>query len=426
MSGWGVALLTTIALFASTAKAGTEAAPEVTDATGDGHLDCTTGLPTDALPACATIPSQDSIDIAKLWIVDVSPTAFEVHLALTGAPNFGAGVGTDTPLGCAQVAGTIQYYALFNALNPAGVALVTTDPGSKNPQESAYVVASLNCDTATKQLEPDFSWGALETDTTSGSNFNNEGSVAGAVVGNSIVWTVPRNIATVALPEGAAANGYSLGGLYAQSGVTPRVVAGLVFSADRAPDTGFGSSFVFGSAASAAKPIYSDLTTAAFTLAAKNPAPTNQTYVYNWTNAQADVDVTFGAAARAGTAHVVVKDSSNTTVLDKTFPPAANGSFELPSAKTGKWQVTVTYAGFTGDVMLSIAKHQSTSTATPTPTHTTGPAPTQTTTAAGTSTSSAAPTGAPSATTTTKGTPGVGLLLLLAALGAGVAIRRRL
>ncbi|HUR63288.1 MAG TPA: hypothetical protein VM241_02290 [Candidatus Thermoplasmatota archaeon] len=419
-SGWAVALLTTLALTAPAVTAGTAAAPEITDASGDGSV-CIQA------PACAT---QDFLDVKLGWVDVPDATHVAFHLEVAGAaPASGAGVGVGLPdpLGfCAALEGSVIYTFHFQAQDPAGAALFATTAGG-DPVTDQYLVATRPCDTAAAGPGA-LDWGfyLAYAFTNGGQSFLSQSDVTGSIAGNQFTWVVERSAPSVNLPAGPAV-GYKLANLAATSGLYVALVAvtdSSDFVADQAPDTGVGLPFAFGAAA--AKPIYSDLTTAAFTLAAKNPTKTNQTYVYNWTNAQADVDVTFGAAARAGTAHVVVKDSSNTTVLDKTFPPAANGSFELPSAKTGKWQVTVTYAGFTGDLMLSIAKHQSTSTATPTPTHTTGPAPTQTTTAAGTSTSSAVPTDAPSATTTTKGAPGVGLLLLLAALGAGVAIRRRL
>jgi hypothetical protein len=256
-----------------------------------------------------------------------------------------------------------------------------------------------------------------------GGSFVIHGQVAGQIVGTQIVWTVPRDLPEIMLPSGAAAAGYKLDKISAHS----EMLVGSVgtFFADDGPDTGSGTPFVFGSAS--AKPIYADVTTAAFTLVAKSPTKSNQTYVYNWTNAQADVDLAFGAAATTGTAHVVVKDSANVTVLDKRFPADANGTVELKDAKSGKWQVTVAYANFTGALGLSIAKHEAGSTAT-----TSASGSSSTTAAAGSSTSGSASgssssgSGTASSSTTKKGTPTLGVALLVAALGVAVAVRRRL
>src|SRR5260221_10245191 len=104
MSGWGLALIATIAAHTPAATAGTEAAPEVTDAAGDGTA-CVQS------PGCT--PSQDYLDVLKAWIVDVSPTAFEVHLQLAGAPpTFGPGASAPVPMfGCGfvQAGGSVYY-----------------------------------------------------------------------------------------------------------------------------------------------------------------------------------------------------------------------------------------------------------------------------------------------------------------------------
>jgi hypothetical protein len=438
MSGWGVALLTTIALFASTVSAGTEAAPEVTDPAGDATI-CAQP------PACS--PNQDTLDALAAWVDVPDADHLAIHMKVAAASTVvGAGVGATAPdaaplIGgvCLQGAAYFGFNVHFSTLSPAGDALVPALPGTTDHLlTDEYVSAQLVCDTAAGGPGSINALGFYLIETDDGGPDATNGHISQAVVpgsiaGNVLTWVVPRSDPLLAIPAGAAASGYKVGNLWAQSYIGKTAVL-LVFNPqgiDRAPNADFGSEFVLGS--ETAQPIYSTVTTPAFTLVAKNPTMTNQTYIYNWTNAQSDLDLAFGSVAKGGTAHVLVKDSSNATVLDKTFPAAANGTMEIKDAKTGKWQVTVTYAGFMGDLALSMAKHEAGSTVTTTSSST------STTIGSSSSTSGASSSSGSSSTTnsgtgpvgsgtptTTKGSPGIGLALLLAGMGLAVALRRRL
>src|ERR1051326_8884228 len=140
MLGWGMALVATMALLAPAATAGTEAAPEITDSTGDGSV-CVQS------PACT--PSQDFLDVTKAWIVDASPTAFEVHMEHSGAPPaFGPCVGAPLPVFGCQGAGSSLYYEVdFQALDKAGSQIATDDPGKLGTKVNDYVAATVACDT---------------------------------------------------------------------------------------------------------------------------------------------------------------------------------------------------------------------------------------------------------------------------------------
>jgi hypothetical protein len=427
--GWGLALLSTLALLAPAVTAGTEASPEITDPKGDAVI-CVQA------PACT--PSQDDLDIIKGWVDTPDADHVAFHLELVAAPTvIGVGAGTTLPMvGCLPTTVSKEYQFHFTTLNPQGNPLVAGDPNNKGAALTGlFVDAQVACDTVAAGAENALGFYLVtESAGTAGTNIASQ-PVDGTLAGTVLTWTLPRSNPAILLPAGAAATGYQVGNLFAADFVTFSVAsAGLTnppAAPDRAPNSGFGSVFVLGGS-TLAKPIYSDVTTPAFTLAAKNPTKTNQTYIYNWTNANADVDLAYGAVASSGTAHVVVKDSMNMTVLDKTFPAAANGTQELKSAMTGKWQVTVAYANFTGALALSIAQHQAGSTATPSASSSSStsapPGPSSSSSASSSVSSSTPASGSGTlSSSSTKGSPALGLGVLLAALGAvAVAVRRRL
>lgn len=415
-------LLTALLLLAAapTALAGTADAPEVTDPGGDGY-------PCANFPVAACPPgpaSQAFLDVLKVWVEEAGPDAFQVHLALAGAPPaFGPGAGAPIPMfGCQGVGSSVYYEVDFQALDPSGSQTDASDPGGFGDKLNDYLSATVACDTAASMSPTaiEFDHGIL-TSTTTGDTIELLGQVAGQVTGSDITWTVPRDLEEIAVPAGAAAAGYSLGSLSARSEMLVQQVG--TFFADRAPDADFGTPFAFGSS-SAAKPIYGNVTTPDFSLVAKNPTATNLTYIYNWTASKGDLDLSYNVAASAGSAHVTVRDSGNATVFNKTLSGNDSGAQRINPAKTGAWQVTVSYTDFTGNLTLGIATHEASSSAT------TSSSASGTTSGHSSSSSSGTTSHSSSSSSSAaakKKSPGVEFVPLgLGLLAVGVALRRRL
>jgi len=417
---WLAAPVAALALLVSVlpvAHAGSADAPEITDPTGDAAL-CIQS------PAC--VPSQDALDITAAWVSETADGKVVLSLAVAGAPpvsGAGAGANVPAPLGfCAQAAAYFEYDLNFKTTDASGAPLVPKD-ASGNTLTALYVRAILHCDTPSGASDPTgFEFDLAYTfDSATGSNIVVI-PVTGALTGNVFSWTLDRADPLLQVPAGSAAAGDKIDGLSAVSGMAG---AGIAFSlntivADSAPDTGTGTPYVFGGAAPSA--VYTNVTTPAFDVVAKNPAPNNGTYVYNWTASGSDLALTYALASGSGTAHVTVRDAGNATAFNQTLSDHQNGTVSLANAKLGPWQVTVAYTNFTGDLTLGIAPSQSSSSSM-------APTGTSSSSSAAASSSAGSTSGGFPLRHTDKGTPAPSMPLValsLAACAAVLAARRRL
>jgi cobalamin biosynthesis Mg chelatase CobN len=153
---------------------------------------------------------------------------------------------------------------------------------------------------------------------------------------------------------------------------------------------------------------------------------TSDTYTYNWTQGPNPVNVTYVNAPQNGTVKFTIKDGAGTVLQVKTLTAGERGSRNFDAAHPGTYNVTVEFTSYKGAFTLDLVAHASDSgtTTSSTSTHT-GSSTTSAGTTSGSS-SSASTTAKGSSSSTAKGTPGLGLVLVLAAVGAVVAVRRRL
>lgn len=175
-----------------------------------------------------------------------------------------------------------------------------------------------------------------------------------------------------------------------------------------------------------AGPIVNELTTKEFKVVLDQTTALNQTYLYHWANTFNAVDLAYDVQPTAGSVDIKVVDSSGKALLDKSKATGTGTTLTVDPAAKGKWNVTLAYAGFTGKLTVTISEHKASGT-----TSSTGPASGSSSTGPKTggssSTGGLGGGGGGESSSSTKGSPGVGVLALVAGVAfAVVAIRRRL
>lgn len=145
---------------------------------------------------------------------------------------------------------------------------------------------------------------------------------------------------------------------------------------------------------------------------------TTQSHRIVWTRAPAAVMSSLGVHASAGSVSVRVVDAANATLLSRNATASSEATQSL-SGKAGNWTVVVSFTAFKGNATLLLTQPGSMPTGTGTKAWTGGAGSGA---GAGAGTGAGPVTGSPSSS---KGTPGVPTLAVLAALGALVSARRR-
>jgi hypothetical protein len=139
--------------------------------------------------------------------------------------------------------------------------------------------------------------------------------------------------------------------------------------------------------------------------------PTNVTIQYNVTWPHPDGRLAWGADVTAGSVNVTVLDAGNATVANFTVGGSGNATVDFQGAEAGGWTVRLNFTAFAGRLNVTL-----------------GPAP------APPSATSTSTSGEPNDDTRTgtfplrktdKGTPGLGMPLLLAVTAAAAVLVRR-
>ncbi|MEK6974770.1 MAG: hypothetical protein AABY18_00345 [Candidatus Thermoplasmatota archaeon] len=97
---------------------------------------------------------------------------------------------------------------------------------------------------------------------------------------------------------------------------------------------------------------YTNLTTPHLALGFVNA--TSGTYLYNFTNALAPVDLDYNVTGN-GTAQVIVRDGAGAEVFNQTFPPSLAGKQSFAQAKPGNWTYEIVLTDFAGTLSLDLA-----------------------------------------------------------------------
>jgi hypothetical protein len=184
---------------------------------------------------------------------------------------------------------------------------------------------------------------------------------------------------------------------------------------DEWPSTTFGTDYTLsgctltancpaaGNATNATAPVYSNLTSP--TLSQSFNRATNGTYVFNFTSDLGHADLAVNATG-AGNVTVVALHAGS-EAFNETLQAPANRTKEVADA-SGTWQYQVRYENFTGGLSVTLAEHPE-------------PVSSSTSTSNDDTRSGTFPLRKDD-----KGTPALGLPLLLAATAAAALARRRL
>lgn len=171
---------------------------------------------------------------------------------------------------------------------------------------------------------------------------------------------------------------------------------------------------------------YSNITGTSLSVVKQASTSTTQQLHYNWTVPAGDLDLTFSATIKNGTAAARVKDASGKLLYDKVLTATTSDATKIAGLVAGRLNITVTLTAFMGNVSLqgkitqpigATTSTSGSSSATATGTGTT----TQTGTGTTTSTS-----GSGTSSTTSKGSPNIGYAAGIALLAAIAVARRRL
>lgn len=315
------------------AQAGTEAAPEVTDADDD---------------STSPVPGAD---IVLFWIDDAlgatsdGKPALALHLTLAGDINHRP----------ALFAFSERFRVSFVASNPAamqGAAELYVNIAPSNPSQSVQVTSvpnptaeSVSCKfgrapaagasadiPAEATLEPIFPSGThfgclLPLETLGAANGD---KLTGFVIHQQLVTRGPLS-----------------GG----DDIEPRVLGTF----DTAPDSGAGLDYaIAGGSSGSAAPVYTVLTGATVTNTTRFAAATTQATQFNWTSALRAGTVALDVQGVNGTLSFVVLDGANQTVLRKVFAPGGNLTQAFEGAAPGDWRILVNATSFEGNVTFSI------------------------------------------------------------------------
>lgn len=256
-------------------------------------------------------------------------------------------------------------------------------------------------------------------------HFPHGGTITAGGVATAAKVNAGGNELTLVVPKAATpgiANGVALTQLFCQ--VDGKGTNGFTLS-DRAPNANFGLDYKIANStvATARSVFYVPLNGTSVLLSKSFATPTTATIVYNWTGALPKVDLSYAAKVANGTVHVKVVDGAAKVLANRTFAATGNVTQKSASATNGTWHITLDLTHYQGNVSVSIAKPNTVAPVTPKTPATPFVPPSAVTTSP---TTSASASGSTTESSTTKGSPGLGLLAFMGGLGAAlVALRRR-
>lgn len=147
---------------------------------------------------------------------------------------------------------------------------------------------------------------------------------------------------------------------------------------------------------------------------------TTATFQYSWatnlTAAEATVDATVGN----GSVSLRVVDGAGATVLNRTFNQTANTTLGIPHASAGNWSIVVAYSNFTGQFRFAVGAPAPAASESGSGSESSAPSITE-----GSGANDDNRTGTFPLRKDDKGTPGLGVPLLLAVTAAAAVLVRR-
>lgn len=108
--------------------------------------------------------------------------------------------------------------------------------------------------------------------------------------------------------------------------------------------------------AGATGPTVEELTEDEPTISSSVDASTNETVVYTWNNTLGGIEVTYAFNITNGSVQVDAT-TNGTSLFDQTFDASTEGTLPLKDAPEGAYNITLTYADFTGTVEIGIAPY---------------------------------------------------------------------
>lgn len=178
---------------------------------------------------------------------------------------------------------------------------------------------------------------------------------------------------------------------------------------------------------SGAKKTFESISAAQVDLQKTFTVPTTAVAHYNWTTDASSLVGSFKVARTNGTVAVKVLDAVNTTVVERSASASGSANLTITGAKAGKWQIVLTYTGFSGNVSLGLSPVVSDSGSPASSGTSPGTSPGTTTGEGSAPVSPGGSTGSPTAATSSSAkSPGLGPVLVLALVAAlAVTLRRR-
>lgn len=372
---WIVAVATLCVLATWMVSAGTAVDPEVTDPAGDANSRLTT------------------TDIRKLWIQDIGGDTVEVHLQLEEMPFSVTAAIPGTA--------TLSYYAYMTPYQPDG------EPVRSFSGTYARSFLKILYNT-TGPTQYQYYYGHTEPGMSGLERHVIEGPLSGRRESDQLVWVVPT--IRWSMPAGDEAIGYRLEQIYTISSQSHHSSSTPVQD-DRAPNTGYGRTFIFGPRATTTttSPTSATTSTSGTTVTTTPtgqqvtdnsrgdppsfahyfPEPQNATYTYSWVANHDVLEFAYSSTHREGTAHIKVHDAIGALAGEATIDGSDDeGQLIIRDRPRGNWTVNIEYDDYVGGLSGTLRKFASQTTATTSTTTVTNNA---TTTTDGNQTTNGAP-----------------------------------
>ncbi|MEK6985133.1 MAG: hypothetical protein AABX89_01960 [Candidatus Thermoplasmatota archaeon] len=391
-------------------QAGTEQNPEVTDATDDSDN---------------PIPGDD---LGSFWIDDVLGATSEGAPALVFRLKVGGDFNHRPALFALSERFRVSFVGPATAMQGAAELYVHFSPSNPNTGPNATpnpMQESVSCRlgraAAAGASAPIAEEITLESVFVADPNF-------GCLVPLEILGVVGGDKLTGFVGKQQLVTRGPLSGAPPQGGdnIPPTVLATF----DTAPDTGAGRDFVVpGGAAPTGNPTsFVLLTGNAVGNTTSYATATTQAVQFNWTTTLEAADIRLAATLSNGTVSFVVLDAAGATLARQVFAATGNVTVNARDAAPGAWRILVNATAFQGEAAFTIAAPAATS-----PSSSSSGAPASSSnaaSAAASSSESAVPDGGTGSSSgsrsSEKGTPGIGILALLAGVALAVVVRRRI